>query len=127
KTQPNQGIRSSIYNAILTTGLVIILGGGLYLGLWMISGWLNQIDESLFESLKDFLILMVSLSLIISLSSQAVLQHFSLRLVLTMNNYTPWNYARFLDYCTEQLLLQRVGGGYRFIHRLLQEHLISEQ
>ncbi|MEL4897640.1 hypothetical protein, partial [Crocosphaera sp. Alani8] len=58
-------------------------------------------------------------------SGQAVLQHFSLRLVLTMNNYTPWNYARFLDYCTEQLLLQRVGGGYRFIHRLLQEHLVD--
>ncbi|MEA5508769.1 hypothetical protein VB715_03245 [Crocosphaera sp. UHCC 0190] len=44
-----------------------------------------------------------------------------------MNNYTPWNYARFLDYCTEQLLLQRVGGGYRFIHRLLQEHLLKSE
>jgi hypothetical protein len=91
------------------------------------SGWLNQIDESLFESFKGFLIVIVSLSLIISDSAEAVLKHFSLRLVLTFNNYTPWNYARFLDYCTEQLLLQRVGGGYRFIHRLLEEHLISEQ
>ncbi|NES08375.1 MAG: hypothetical protein F6K22_39895 [Okeania sp. SIO2F4] len=35
----------------------------------------------------------------------------------------PWNYARFLNYATEKMLLQRVGGGYRFIHRLLQERL----
>ncbi len=61
KTQPNQGIRSSIYNAILTTGLVIILGGGLYFGLWMISGWLNQIDEWLFITLRSTLIGLVSI------------------------------------------------------------------
>ncbi|MEH1811708.1 MAG: hypothetical protein V7K26_30785 [Nostoc sp.] len=34
----------------------------------------------------------------------------------------PWNYARFLDYCTERLFLQRVAGRYRFIHKLLQDH-----
>jgi hypothetical protein len=32
------------------------------------------------------------------------------------------NYARFLDYCTERLFLQRVGGRYRFIHKMLQDH-----
>ncbi len=46
----------------------------------------------------------------------------SLRIVLYLNGYAPWNYARFLDYATDRLFLQRVGGGYRFIHRLLQEH-----
>ncbi|MGK7940273.1 MAG: NACHT domain-containing NTPase [Crocosphaera sp.] len=127
KIKPNQGIRSSIYNTMLTTGLLIILVGGLYLGLWMISGWLNQINEGLFVVSWTAwnLITMVFAYLIFSKSSQAVLQHFSLRLVLTFKGYTPWNYARFLDYCTEQSLLQRVGGGYRFIHRLLQEHLLN--
>jgi hypothetical protein len=37
----------------------------------------------------------------------------------------PWNYARFLNYANERLFLQRVGGRYRFIHDLLQEHLTS--
>ncbi|MDJ0508212.1 MAG: NACHT domain-containing protein [Crocosphaera sp.] len=32
KTQPNQGIRYSVYNAIVTTALVIILGGGVIFG-----------------------------------------------------------------------------------------------
>jgi GTPase SAR1 family protein len=52
----------------------------------------------------------------------ACIQHFSLRWVLYQNGYIPWNYARFLGYCTERLLLQRVGGRYRFIHKLLQDH-----
>ncbi|WP_256874683.1 NACHT domain-containing NTPase [Nostoc sp. C057] len=52
----------------------------------------------------------------------ACIQHFILRLILYRNGYIPWNYARFLDYCTERLFLQRVGGRYRFIHKLLQDH-----
>ncbi len=52
----------------------------------------------------------------------ASIQHFSLRLVLYFTGKTPWNYARFLDYATERRLLQRVGGGYRFLHKYLQEH-----
>jgi hypothetical protein len=27
-----------------------------------------------------------------------------------------------LDDCIERLLLQRIGGRYRFMHKLLQEH-----
>jgi DNA polymerase III delta prime subunit len=52
----------------------------------------------------------------------ASIQHFSLRLVLYFTGKTPWNYSRFLDYATERRLLQRVAGGYRFLHKYLQEH-----
>jgi hypothetical protein len=37
----------------------------------------------------------------------------------------PWHYVRFLDEATERILLQRVGGGYRFIHPLFQEYFAS--
>ena len=50
------------------------------------------------------------------------IQHFILRFILYCNGYIPWNYARFLDYATERIFLQKVGGGYIFIHRLLLEH-----
>ena len=50
------------------------------------------------------------------------IQHFSLRTTLYCTGKTPRNYARFLDYATERMLLQRVGGGYRFLHKYLQEH-----
>ncbi len=55
-------------------------------------------------------------------SGLSYIQHYTLRLVLYCKGYTPWNYARFLDYCTERMLLVRVGGRYRFIHKLLQDH-----
>jgi hypothetical protein len=53
----------------------------------------------------------------------AFIQHFTLRFILTRHRLTPWRYVRFLNYCTERRLLQRVGGRYRFIHRELLEHL----
>ena len=52
----------------------------------------------------------------------ACIQHFTLRLLLYYNGCIPWNYARFLNYATERIFLQKVGGGYIFIHRLLLEH-----
>jgi hypothetical protein len=39
----------------------------------------------------------------------------------------PWNYARFLDYAVDRIFLQKVGGGYIFIHRLLMEHFAAMQ
>jgi hypothetical protein len=54
------------------------------------------------------------------------LKHFILRCMLYRNGSIPWNYARFLNYSTERMLLQRVGGRYRFIHRLLQEHFAAQ-
>ncbi|ABW32834.1 NACHT domain-containing protein [Acaryochloris marina] len=52
----------------------------------------------------------------------ACLQHFTLRFMLYRMGYIPWNYSRFLDYAVERLFLQKVGGGYIFIHRMLLEH-----
>ena len=53
----------------------------------------------------------------------ALAQHVALRTVLWLNGVAPRNLAAFLDFATERLLVQRVGGSYVFIHRLLQEHI----
>ena len=53
---------------------------------------------------------------------QALSQHLALRLVLAWNRYAPLRYDLLLNYCTERLLLQRVGGRYRFMHKLLQDY-----
>lgn len=52
----------------------------------------------------------------------ACIQHFILRIFLYRQNFIPWNYAQFLDYAYECNFLQKVGGGYIFIHRMLMEH-----
>jgi len=55
----------------------------------------------------------------------ASIQHLALRVVLSISGETPWNYARFLNYCVERRLLQRIGGRYCFIHRELQDHFAN--
>jgi predicted NACHT family NTPase len=50
------------------------------------------------------------------------IQHFNLRRILYQKGRIPWNYARFLDYVSERLLMKKVGGGYVFYHRMLMEH-----
>ncbi|MEH2253717.1 hypothetical protein [Nostoc sp.] len=42
--------------------------------------------------------------------------------ILSFKGNIPWNYDCFLNYATERIFLQKVGGGYIFIHRLLLEH-----
>nr|WP_322666197.1 NACHT domain-containing protein [Dendronalium sp. ChiSLP03b]MDZ8208991.1 NACHT domain-containing protein [Dendronalium sp. ChiSLP03b] len=105
----NQGIWKSASNAIffgLLFGLLAALFANLIFGL----------TGGLFAGLIFGLIVGLIFGGLTSI------QHFILRLILYFSGYTPWNYARFLDYCTERMLLQRVGGRYRFIHKLLQDH-----
>ena len=45
-----------------------------------------------------------------------------LPVILILQGDTPSNYVHFLDYAVDRIFLQKVGGGYRFIHRLLLEH-----
>lgn len=56
---------------------------------------------------------------------EALIKHVLLRLLLTASGTTPWNYRKFLDYAVASVFLQKVGGGYLFIHRLLLEHFAS--
>ncbi|MGB7315126.1 MAG: hypothetical protein WA939_19510 [Nodosilinea sp.] len=56
---------------------------------------------------------------------EALIQHLALRTTLFLNGHTPRNYAHFLNYAEERLFVQRVGGGYIFVHRLLLEHFAT--
>ncbi len=103
-THSNQAIRKSLINATIigfTTTIIIALvkdfsqGIGIGFIFWLLSGGI------------------------------ACIQHFTLRLILYYNGNIPWNYNKFLKNATKQLLLQEIGGSYKFIHRLLQEHLVN--
>jgi hypothetical protein len=56
---------------------------------------------------------------------RACLQHLVLRLWLVRNGAAPWRYVDFLDYAAEWIFLRNIGGGYIFIHRLLQDHFAT--
>ncbi|MCP5101222.1 MAG: hypothetical protein GY943_37225 [Chloroflexi bacterium] len=51
-----------------------------------------------------------------------VIKHIIVRLLLWRKQDVSLNYVRLLNYATDCVLLQKVGGGYAFRHRLLQDH-----
>jgi hypothetical protein len=130
KTIPNQGIWRSAMNVIMlgfinwlifvpiywfNTQLIIIFYKGL---IFNISAWG---ENSPVDLITPGLRWGLMLGLIFG-GGLACIRHFTLRLILQRNNYMPWNYARFLDYTVDRIFLQKVGGGYIFIHRMLLEH-----
>jgi len=54
-----------------------------------------------------------------------VLKHLVVRLLLWGQRRIPLNYSRFLDCAADCVLLQKVGGGYTFRHRLLQDYFAN--
>lgn len=114
-TTPNQGIWRSAKTSV-TTAFTISVGFALVIHL--LSRWLN-----ISSNWGVFYGLFVGLLM----GGTACIVHISLRTVFYVHNYMPWNYARFLDYCCDRIFLQKVGGGYIFIHRLLMEHFAAMQ
>jgi eukaryotic-like serine/threonine-protein kinase len=111
KTRPNQGIWLTVRSSIMM-GLPVGLILGILLRLlsqdnafgfvsgavafFIVGGWYGGLD---------------------------VIEHASIRLIIAWRGHAPLNYARFLDYAAEELnFLQKVGGGYVFIHSYLLEH-----
>lgn len=135
KTIPNQGIWRSARNATII-GLIIWLS--LLPIYWFNSYLINNIYWGLIRGLDDWVTshpidlitpglrwgLMLGL---IFGGGVACIRHFTLRLILHRHNYIPWNYARFLHYATKLIFLQKVGGGYIFIHRMLLEHFANSR
>lgn len=107
----NQNI---ILNSFITSIILFIVG--------MLSGIIPNLRFGIDVALGDGIILGLIFSL---LAGFPCIQYLTLRLNLWWNGYMPWNITRFLDYCTERLILQRVGNRYRFIHRLVQEHFAN--
>jgi hypothetical protein len=120
RISPNQGIWQSARN-----GLVVWLGSwpvfGVVVGL---AGWLGgELVLGLGFGLSYGLVVAIILGL--RFGGGAVILHVVLRYFLLRDDYLPWDLVRFLDYATERIFLRKVGGGYIFIHRLLQDYFAS--
>jgi len=116
---PNQGIKQSGVNILwlMTASYPISLIICIYLNWWTT----HNID--FYISL--IVALLISLLFGLNRAGKPVIQHSILRIILYFNGYIPWNYARFLDYATDRLFLQRVGGGYRFMHDFLRQYFAT--
>jgi hypothetical protein len=119
KMVPNQGIRQSARNA-LVVGLVGGLVGGPVVALF---GVTYELRFGLRFGLGFGLI--GGLVSGLKFGGEAVIKHLILRYILWRKDYLPWNLVRFLDYAAERIFLRKVGGGYIFVHRLLQDYFAS--
>jgi NACHT domain-containing protein len=124
---PNQGIWMSGLN-----GLLVVLVGGLLTGLLAI-----LLTNSLLLLITGRSLWSISLAVggLIGLGTGIILGmraggfafilHFVLRNTLKKQGILPADSIALLDYASRQILLQKVGGGYMFIHRLLAEYFAS--
>jgi hypothetical protein len=127
RVKPNQGIWKSAQNAWIVGSIVgLIFGPPAALDLlqkyffdtvYVNSYSLFPVPRSLFPTSARSLLFGGVFG-----GGMACIQHFTLRLMLYRMGYIPWNYALFLNYAVECLFMQKVGGDYIFVHRMLMEH-----
>ena len=128
-TFPNQGIWQSIKNTILFS-IIGAVGLGIPAA-FQTKGLLSIItnSSSLQNQISNVNLIIAGMiaGLFFGLTQAGVacLQHINLRIVAYITRCSPWNYTAFLDYATERIFLQKVGGGYIFIHRFLRDHFAN--
>jgi hypothetical protein len=120
RVRPNQGIFLSARNGCVMGATVGFLG----LAFVLTSRFLASLP--IIPPIEVFLGLLVWTGIVGLIGGGgACVRHFALRLGLYVTGYSPWNYAHFLDHATDRLFLQKVGGGYIFVHRMLLEHFAA--
>jgi eukaryotic-like serine/threonine-protein kinase len=106
---PNQGIWRSGQYAIrrgLMLGLIVGITAGVFAGpVYGVAGGLAS-----------------GLTAMVAAGGLVFIEHFVLRVVLYKGGFMPKRYVDFLDYASGQLLLRKIGGGYKFIHGVFQDH-----
>jgi hypothetical protein len=124
---PNQGIRRSLRNGFYIGIISGFICWSLSYLLFQLSSVLLTIPSGLPRPDSDRIYLLNSLTaglaggLLMGLLSggRACIQHYVLRFLL-------WRKLPYiLDNADKRILLRRVGGGYIFVHRLLQEYFAS--
>jgi len=128
-TVPNEGIRLSARNAALSavalSTVLLVLGSLL---VYLLFNMLGDLTEAVLVSVAfgATLALIGIATAGFRYGGLDVLLHWVLRHLLARRGYAPLRYARFLDYAAGELgFLQKVGGGYMFIHRYLLEHFAA--
>jgi hypothetical protein len=128
RLRPNQGIRNSGWNALrIGLGSLVVVG---LLGV-VIGGLIGFFNDKLLTGLGIGLLAGLGIGLLLGsilgliYGGAAYFQHYCLRFLLWRRGAIPWHFVRFLEEASGHLLLQRVGGGYRFIHPLFLEYFAS--
>ncbi|GER88902.1 hypothetical protein KDW_30640 [Dictyobacter vulcani] len=124
-TKPNEGILRSGRNALIgacffapiggvASGLACGIGFGLIgrLPAWPVMGMAFAV----------MLAIMFFVIFVIAHGGIAWIEHYTLRWYFWRAGFMPLRFVRFLETVQADALVRKVGGGYMFTHRLIQEH-----
>ncbi len=128
KARPNMGIALSLR----ASGIILAIGFAMT-GLALVAKHFGKLPSvSLYmggtlENPVPWLLAIVTVCAAAWFGGMDVIAHYCLRLILCLFGYGPRNLVRFLDYAATELgFLQKVGGGYTFMHRYLLEYFAEQ-
>lgn len=121
RRRPYQGLyrcaRNSLYLGVVTFGAVAA---------WLFAVELIRGKDISYRLLSSALQIGVHLGVLIAIflgGGSALIKHVILRSWLFSGKVMPLGTVRFLEGQVHRGLLRRIGGGYAFEHRTIQEHL----
>lgn len=107
--RPNQGMRQAAANAVLATAIAAPTLGIVAFSLWDTSSLRITTALILFSAFTFF-------------GGSAIIDHLLLRLIFWYKDLLPRDLIGLLEYATDRSLMRKVGGGFIFVHPLIQDH-----
>lgn len=135
KLVPNQGIRLTARNSVLAGAVMgsgcatVIFLAAILSSPFALVGMIVAIAHGDFQDLLSGLYQPLTGGIafmpvaMLWFGGFDVIKYYTLRAMLYLCGYAPRAYVAFLDAAADVVVLNRVGGGYRFLHRRLQAHL----
>ncbi len=128
RTKPGQGVQLSWQNGRMV-GLAV---GGAVAVLSLVAAGVAQATGSVgaFRAALPWITwatLYLGVGSGLAYGALAALQHRQLQRLLRESGSIPDDLPRFLDYAAERTLLRKVGGGYSYVHALLQDYFSTRQ
>ncbi|MFL5541882.1 MAG: NACHT domain-containing protein [Longimicrobiaceae bacterium] len=148
RSRPNQGIRRSMRSAAVAGAFGLgagLLAVAVLVAFYGRSGYARAIVSALLSSstpssralvrslpasggaLGIIGLFAASIAVIAALwnGGLEVVRHYVLRMVIAASGAAPFRLVQLLDGAAQRILLQKVGGDYRFLHRNLQDYFAA--
>ena len=121
RPRPNAGIRRSLRFALLLGGLNALIVAVTFTALIaVVAPRASALQAGLIAGYAGAI---YGISRGFRFGGYACVYYWTNRVILARRGEAPMRYQRFLEDAEQRILLQRIGSGYAFPHRLLQEHL----
>jgi hypothetical protein len=128
-TSPAEGALRSLRAGALVSAVSGLLFSALTGVAWgLFAAWVSNPTQGVITGLSLGATFGVVFGLVFGLDTglRAYIQHTQLQRALARKRLMPSHMAPFLDFAADHVLLQRVGGGYRFIHALLLDYFAAQ-